>query len=213
MNKYSLFFAAVIAIISACSPNNDPLIVEPAVKVSYSTAPAGLFDTHVSSYWATYPIIKICPNAGISEERVRQAVSFWKDAGYIFGGIELIQPSAGPCDALPGEIVFRAPTQSEISNATIQNKLAVTETSYDRTSRRIMMASIYFQTTLVSHKAKVVEHELGHALGWSHHFRSGHIMHPNLERGGLSKLGMEKRDYESRIRELLVALDRDHDVR
>ena len=212
MNKCILVFISATVFLSGCSQNDLPS-VDPVTEVSYSTTPVGFFDTRISSYWATYPLIKICPGSGISKERVRQAVSFWQDVGYTFGGIEEIRSTNGTCSALPGEIAFTVPTQKQLSEAIIQHRLAVTETSYDRPTRQIIMANIFFQTQVASHKEKVVEHELGHALGWSHHARASHIMHPNLEKGGLSKIGMEKRDYEARIRDLLRSLEAAHHAR
>ena len=207
MSRCALLFLFLTTVFSSgCTPP-DIAPVEPATEVSYSTATVGFFDTRISSYWATFPLIKICPGSGITRERVRYALSFWEDAGYRFGGIEEIRSSGMPCSALPGEIAFKVPTQEQLSEALDQNRLAVTETSYDRSTRQIIMANIFFQHQVASHKTKVVEHELGHALGWAHHARTSHIMHPNLEKGGLSKIGMEKRDYDSRIRDLLRSLE------
>lgn len=207
MNKHILAgLISAIVFLGGCTPSDFPS-ADPITEISDSTTTVGFFDTRISSYWITYPLIKICPNAGVSKERVRQAVSFWQDVGYRFGGIELIRATGEPCSALPGEIAFKVPTQKQLSEAISQNRLAVTETSYDRPTRQIIMANIFFQTQIASHKEKVVEHELGHALGWSHHNRASHIMHPNLEKGGLSRIGMEKRDYEARIRDLLRSIE------
>ena len=41
---------------------------------------------------------------------------------------------------------------------------------------------------------RVLEHELGHALGWKHYPQSMHIMHPEWEKGGYYNNGMRKKD-------------------
>jgi len=68
------------------------------------------------------------------------------------------------------------------------------------------MSEIYFQNQTASLKEKIVEHELGHALGWKHHNRSSHIMHPNLDSTGRSVIGVEIRDYNERISDILVEI-------
>ena len=169
----------------------------------------GLFDTRLNSYWSSIPTIKVCPGTGITPSRIRSALSFWEAAGYQFGPTIYATPSMFPCEANPGQIAFKIPTQSELSAAVESNRLGVTLTSYDRVTRQIIMADIFFQHQFASHKQKIVEHEIGHALGWAHHNRDSHIMHPTLDQTGYSKIGVERRDYENKIVELLGPLGRE----
>jgi len=160
--------------------------------------PVGLFDTAIHGYWVGAPNIRICPGSGISHDRVREALSFWDRAGYPFGRI--IEPRADgtPCSAQIGEIAFRIPTQEEISLAVSDGLLGVAKTQIDQHTGEIMRSNIYFQTQIASHKPKIVEHEVGHALGWKHHARKYHIMHPNFSDMGLSCIGMEISRYNER---------------
>ena len=41
-------------------------------------------------------------------------------------------------------------------------------------------------------KQRVIEHELGHALGWVHHDQKYHIMHSNWHLGGFNASGLRK---------------------
>ena len=41
-------------------------------------------------------------------------------------------------------------------------------------------------------KQRVVEHELGHALGWIHYSQKYHIMHPTWHLGGFNASGLRK---------------------
>jgi len=38
----------------------------------------------------------------------------------------------------------------------------------------------------------VIEHEMGHALGWMHYSAKFHIMHPNWLHGGYGHTGLKK---------------------
>ncbi len=39
----------------------------------------------------------------------------------------------------------------------------------------------------------LLEHELGHALGWPHHRVEGHVMHPVLPRSGRDVTGLKNK--------------------
>ena len=203
MNK--LFMLFVILFSWGCTPTEDAPVQKIVTEVLHSTEPVGFFETKLTSYWPEPPTIKICPDAGVSVERVRYAVRFWERIGYSFGPIIQAPRVTGyPCQAYMGEIVFRSPTQQELSDAIATHRLGVTKTSFDRTSQQTIMSEIYFQTQVASHRQKIVEHELGHALGWKHHSRSSHIMHPNLDETGLSTIGVSREDYDSRIADILI---------
>jgi hypothetical protein len=158
--------------------------------------PIGLFDTQLHGYWVGIPDVRICPGAGISRTRVREAISFWEGAGYRFGRI-IAPPNNGiPCSAHTGEIAFRVPTQDEISEALHDGLLGVAKTQIIPKNGEIIASNIYFQSQVASHTPKIVEHELGHALGWKHHTRKFHIMHPLISETGYLYIGMEKSRYD-----------------
>lgn len=204
------YLAVVFCLLIGCTAQ-DPETVDTHVvrPVSQDISFVGLFDTRLNSYWSEIPTIKICPDAGISRSRVRAAVSFWEGVGYRFGPIIYAPRTSFPCTARPGEITFKVPTQKELSSAIRSQRLGVTLTSYDRMTKRIIMAEIFFQHQFASHKQLIVEHEIGHALGWAHHSRASHIMHPSFGNMGYSKIGVERRNYENKVVELLGSLERE----
>ena len=210
MSKRLLSALVLVFVSFGCTPPDNRIDARTAPHTSPNQdffIPVGLFDTALSGYWAIEPDIRICPNAGISPDRVRQALVFWEDVGYRFREIIEAESTGAPCKAGFGEIAFRVPTQQEISEALTDHRLGVTKTMIDRETAQIIKADIYFQHQMASHTPKIVEHELGHALGWKHHSRASHIMHPNLAKGGLSRIGMERRHYADKINEILKALE------
>lgn len=44
----------------------------------------------------------------------------------------------------------------------------------------------------------VLEHELGHAIGFGHHYQFGHVMHPYKQLGGWNHQGCRKALRQSR---------------
>jgi len=44
---------------------------------------------------------------------------------------------------------------------------------------------------LSSFDERVLEHEIGHALGWVHVGTRGHLMHPEWAKGGWNTFGLE----------------------
>ena len=110
--------------------------------------------------------------------------------------------SADNCTAKIGEIAFRLPTQQELSSLISTSRLGVAQTMIHSRTSRIVSSDIYFQTVVASQAQKIVEHELGHALGWEHHNYSGHIMHRELAQSGWGSIGLEKRRYDYLVREM-----------
>ena len=209
MSKRSLT-AVLFALLflAGCQRKEQPRCDVPVTEPNFELIiPVGMFDTELSGYWAYTPDIKICPGAGITKPRVKQALSFWSNVGYRFGNITVVENEGRPCSAMIGEIAFRIPTQEEISTAVQDHQLGVAKTQIDRFTMQILSADIYFQRITASHSQRLVEHEVGHALGWKHHNRASHIMNSSLSQAGESKIGMEQRFYDERIGEILTALE------
>jgi len=198
-NGISLFLFILISLLS-CKTDEPPEI--PAVSIpSELITSVGLYDTKLQGFWATAPNIRVCPDSGITRERIREAMSLWEGVGYEFGNVIIHVYNGLPCKAAPGEIAFRMPTQQELSEALSRSHLGIAKTQIENSTREIISSDIYFQTSTASHRAKVVEHELGHALGWEHHDRRYHIMNQDLTESGLLIIGMERLRYDQRIKE------------
>ena len=73
----------------------------------------------------------------------------------------------------------------------IDDKMAATRIYTSKFTGEIIKAKIYVLPR-TGQKERVLEHEMGHALGWQHYNRKNHIMHPNWWFGGHSSYGLQK---------------------
>ena len=136
--------------------------------------------------WSHPPRIRVCQDTEVSLERVHRAVNYWERLGYEFGEIYLDRHSfcMNPKD---NEIAVVLPSQG-----VADDKMAATRLYTSKLTDEIIKAKIFIFPRS-GRKERVLEHELGHALGWQHYNRKNHIMHPNWWLGGHDSYGLQKR--------------------
>ena len=136
--------------------------------------------------WTGPPDVRVCENTGVSLLRVRNALKYWERLGYEFGDVYLDRLSycMNPKDQ---EIAIVLPSQGVIGD-----KMAATRVYSSRLTGEILKAKIFVLPKTVN-KERLLEHEIGHALGWSHYNSRGHIMHPNWWQGGFNSYGLRKK--------------------
>ena len=144
----------------------------------------------ISSCWVLVPEVKVCANSRVTEARVGRAISYWEKLGYEFSEV-IYNDSSISCAGAPGfgEIIIDIPGQN-FDNS----KLATTSLTSNRAVGIVIHAEIQIPDANTT-KERVLEHELGHALGWGHTNRSYHIMHENWARGGHDATGIDRRRY------------------
>ena len=153
----------------------------------------------LSGYWIEPPNIKICSNVRVKKSRIETAVRYWSRLGYEFGAITIsdewrYNPSG--CLSIPGEITFRIPPQSiSFVGTDGTNFLAITRTYRVTNTSEIIGADIFVQNESNYSLERIIEHELGHALGWLHQDSSYHIMHSQYQKTGHRSSGIHHNDY------------------
>ena len=151
-------------------------------------------------YWISPPNITLCPETSITRDRLRRAIRFWERLGYEIGNVRIISKSHNCTrDPLHGEVMITL-----FNNKTpIGLNLAVTHVSFYKKTSEIISAKV---SILPAHSNKewILEHEIGHALGWSHFSRKGHIMNPNYEFLGSDSHGLRYATYLKMIGEIII---------
>lgn len=154
-------------------------------------------DVRLAGKWEEPPNIIVCSDAGIAQYRLESAIRFWENLGYEFGNVK-IQSRLERCPQDWGNIVFRMPTQSELTQSLNSSHLATTKRyALKEEPHRLVLAEIYFVSEGMSKKSLIVEHEIGHALGWLHSNRKRHIMYPKWSESGALTDNVRWEDYQS----------------
>ena len=135
--------------------------------------------------WKMLPRIRICPDSGVSITRATRAIKYWEKLGYEFGAI-VGDPFSMCMTPKHGEILITIP-DGDFNN----NHMAATRLYTGIESGDIVRAKIQMLPHN-AHKDRVLEHEIGHALGWQHYRQRYHIMHPEWRYGGYDSYGIRK---------------------
>ena len=135
--------------------------------------------------WRLPPLVKICKELKISHTRVQIAIAYWRNSGYEFHDIVYNYDSPECLGADYGSGIIITGGNQDLA----EDLLAVTRTSVNTATKYIVRAKIFIRQKHVN-RPRVLEHELGHALGWKHYPQNMHIMHPQWEKGGHYNNGM-----------------------
>jgi hypothetical protein len=137
--------------------------------------------------WRDNPDVRVCATAPVSERRVKKALDFWRDLGYSFSRIYYNDVSR---HCIENIFSYNTIIIDLIDGSHREPALATTTSWIDRETREILKAKIALKNTW-GEAARILEHELGHALGWLDYNQTGHIMHHEWSRGGLNTTGVE----------------------
>ena len=161
------------------------LLSSVSLMVAAITIPQSQAEIQQLATWGAPPTVRVCSNTPISKYRVEEALNFWRDLGYEFGTI-IYNDSTDWCS---GSVYFGSitimPNQSSFNSQTLAqtNRMAYNELVVG--ARIEIRADSYDRPLLL-------EHELGHALGWPHYNVEGHIMHRALGKTGKETSGLER---------------------
>ena len=175
----------------SCIPNNtqvDEISVADYEKHFTKTRTSAIT---LYGRWYSPPNIIICDKV-VTTNRMKIALKFWERIGYSFGEIS---HTAGVMECIEPQvntIKVMLPT----SNHNMDNKMAVTETTKLEINNQIIKSEIAIFEWAVN-RVLVLEHEIGHALGWKHTKTYAHIMHPEWKSIGHAADRVRYTDYLS----------------
>lgn len=140
--------------------------------------------------WKMAPDILICHNSGASEYRVRKAVKFWEPLGYSFGQIYKASKENMSCvTGIPPHATIMIDIPSQSFN--FGKHLGTTKIWWRTETGEILKAKIEIKSGWELSE-RVIEHEIGHALGFKDNRITGHMMNGVWSKGGHRKKGLYK---------------------
>jgi len=139
--------------------------------------------------WQETPDILICHNSGASVYRVERALSFWKNLGHSFGTVKKADRHNMSCvmgEPPYGTIMIDIPSQ----DFEFGNHLGSTKTWWRTDTGEAFKAKIEIKTGWEDTE-RILEHEIGHALGFTDNSVTGHMMNGVWAQGGYRKKGLQ----------------------
>lgn len=160
-----------------------PTWVHPVIPIHGRTA-------QQEGKWMRTPDILICHRGPVTPDRVHRALQYWTRLGYTFGTVSEALPGNGECltnGAGYGTITIDIPSQG----FRFGTHLGSTKTWRYTASDEIFKARIEIIPAWGSSE-RILEHEIGHALGWRDMRSTGHIMNSIWSSGGYNSSGVQK---------------------
>jgi len=139
--------------------------------------------------WKSTPTIIVCEYAPISQVQINSAASYWKRLGYKFYNIQYKYDPLNKClsENPKGYIVIHLITAGVRLD---DSSLAQTHFYVDNETSNIEWAIIYMRADI---RPTILEHELGHALGFLHFNQINHLMNEKWTMSGWDNDGLENR--------------------
>ena len=126
--------------------------------------------------WDDLPIIANCYGDDFNQLYIDKAVKYWNEQGHQFAYIEQNPPeSVCKHNTLDGFIILKKKNLNYGTLAVTERKLSF--------GKKIRAATIYFSPGTYR-LVNIINHELGHALGFGHVELEGHLMHPDYQKMG-----------------------------
>jgi predicted Zn-dependent protease len=136
--------------------------------------------------WERTPTVIVCEHAPVTQRQIISAVNFWKKLGHRFYSTQYKHDPMNKClmSEPIGYIVIHMVTRDiDLEHSA----LAQTRFYVDNLTNTIQYAKIYMRKDI---RETVLEHELGHALGFLHHNKINHLMNEKWAQGGWDKEGL-----------------------
>ena len=167
------------------------LLAEPAgasnVDSNYDRIPLVHDSPPQVATWLRTPTVIVCEHAPITQRQIIKAVNFWKKLGHRFYTTQYKHDPLNKClmESPEGYIIIHLVT----AGVPMEDKaLAQTHFYINNLTNKIMYAKIYMRRDI---RETVLEHELGHALGFLHFNKINHLMNEKWDQGGWDVDGLE----------------------
>ena len=145
-----------------------------------------------TQHWNEVPNILICHNSQATVYRTERAIKYWQDLGHRFGTIKKADKHNFNCvtGVPPSQtIMIDIPSQDFKFNT----HLGTTKTWWHTTTGEIIKAKIEIKNGW-ENTQRIIEHEIGHALGYSDNTIRGHMMNGSWISGGYDNKNLKKQN-------------------
>jgi len=143
--------------------------------------------------WNQPPDILVCQGSPVDRRRLIRALDYWQRLGYTFGTITEASSAQYSCAI---NVVPRSTIMIDIPSQNFQfgKHLGTTRTWRD-TAQYCGTMPLIFKAKIEIIPAwgdteRILEHEIGHALGWNDINSTGHIMNGAWSSGGYTSRGL-----------------------
>ena len=139
--------------------------------------------------WFRTPTVIVCEHAPITNAQINSATAFWESLGYRFYTTQYKHDPLNKClSGTPEGYILVRLVSTDIKLE--ESALAQTHFFVDNDTGEIDWAVIYMRNDI---RKTVLEHELGHALGFLHYNKINHLMNEKWTMGGWDKNGLENK--------------------
>ena len=185
-------FLLPLVLLSSHGPTQQPTL-ESSVCATTIYATSAL---EREGEWTSPPDILLCHDGPVTIQRLRKALKYWSNLGYTFGTVSEALRDNYSCAAgsVPySTIMIDIPCQT----FKMGNHIGSTKTwrasnpESCNTIPEILKAKIEIIPAW-GNSERILEHEIGHALGWNDIEVTGHIMNSAWASGGYSSRGLRK---------------------
>ena len=127
--------------------------------------------------WSADPVVVVCADSSLSSYRVSQAIDWWgiREKNITYYHFDHNNEICGRRIVPKGMILIRGKGSIPQQTYAITTRL---------TNRSEMISAVIVLPNENNNMPRLLEHELGHALGMAHVDVVGHIMNPVHELGG-----------------------------
>lgn len=142
-----------------------------------------------NGYWASPPQIYVCKNAPVNPQRLSRALKFWNKLGYKFGVVLYDDETYG---CIRENLAYGAITIDLVGQKFKEPNIGMTWNWRHTKTNEIVRSRIELKNEW-GNSARVLEHEIGHSLGWLDYKKYGHLMNHDWSAGGMDTQGLEYR--------------------
>lgn len=177
------------------------LAIMVSILLIFASAEAGEYQSNFSyvpaietgpirvATWKRAPIVIVCEYAPVEKTAIKKAIKLWTNLGHRFYKTQYKYDPLDKCNSNTpmGYIIIHLITQGvEMKD----DDLAETHFYINNDTKEVDWAIIYMKPAI---KETVLEHELGHALGYLHYNKIEHLMNSKWIYGGWDTDGLERK--------------------